>query len=49
MALIICTECRKQFSDKAPACPECGCPVSELNFTENQASTEESDQIPKRI
>lgn len=27
MALIICSECGKQFSDKAPACPNCGCPV----------------------
>lgn len=26
MALIICTECGKEFSDKAPACPNCGCP-----------------------
>lgn len=27
MALIICTECGKEFSDKAPACPNCGCPT----------------------
>lgn len=27
MALIVCTECNKQFSDKAPACPNCGCPT----------------------
>jgi hypothetical protein len=27
MALIQCTECNKTFSDKAPACPECGCPT----------------------
>lgn len=27
MALIICTECGKQFSDKAAACPNCGCPT----------------------
>lgn len=30
MALINCTECGKEFSDKAPACPNCGCPVSEI-------------------
>lgn len=29
MALIICPECGKQFSDKAAACPNCGCPTSE--------------------
>ena len=30
MSLIICTECGKEFSDKAPACPNCGCPTSEI-------------------
>lgn len=27
MALINCTECGKQVSDKASFCPHCGCPV----------------------
>lgn len=27
MALILCPECGKKFSDKASACPECGCPM----------------------
>ena len=26
MALIICEDCGKEFSDKASACPNCGCP-----------------------
>lgn len=30
MALIKCSECGKEFSDKAPACPNCGCPTSEI-------------------
>lgn len=30
MALIVCPECGKNFSDRAPACPECGCPTSEI-------------------
>ena len=30
MALIICPECGKQFSDKAAACPNCGCLTSEI-------------------
>lgn len=38
MALIICTECGKQFSDRADACPNCGCPtdiiLDELNKKE---------------
>ena len=28
MALINCPECGKQVSDKAPACPDCGCPIN---------------------
>lgn len=27
MALIKCTECGKEISDKAPACPNCGIPL----------------------
>lgn len=27
MALIKCTECGKEISDKAAACPHCGCPI----------------------
>lgn len=27
MALISCVECGKTFSDKAKACPNCGCPI----------------------
>ncbi len=30
MALINCPECGKQFSDRAPACPDCGCPTNEV-------------------
>lgn len=26
MALIRCSDCEKEFSDKAKACPNCGCP-----------------------
>ena len=26
MALIKCEDCGKEFSDKASACPNCGCP-----------------------
>lgn len=28
MALIDCNECKKQVSDKASACPNCGAPIS---------------------
>lgn len=30
MALIKCSECGKEFSDKAQACPNCGCPIDEI-------------------
>lgn len=30
MALIECPECGKEFSDKAQACPNCGCPTDEV-------------------
>jgi len=26
MALIVCSECGKEFSERAAACPHCGCP-----------------------
>jgi ribosomal protein L37E len=29
MALIICSECGHQFSDKANSCPSCGCPTDQ--------------------
>ena len=42
MALITCSECGKQFSDKAPACPNCGCPISEMNLSDEIKSSEQS-------
>lgn len=30
MALIQCPECKREISDKAAACPQCGCPQSEF-------------------
>lgn len=31
MALIKCEECGKDVSDKAKSCPNCGCPIVNLN------------------
>ena len=31
MALIKCTECGKEISDRATSCPNCGCPIAELS------------------
>lgn len=35
MALIICPECGKEFSDKAAACPNCGCPTDYIASSDN--------------
>ncbi len=43
MALIKCIECGKEFSDKAPACPNCGCPTSEMY--NDDISQDEIDEI----
>jgi len=31
MALIKCSECKREVSDRADACPHCGCPVSQVS------------------
>lgn len=31
MALIKCSECGQEISDKAPACPKCGNPLQDIN------------------
>lgn len=47
MALIKCTECGKEFSDKAAACPNCGCPVSEV--IKGNISPEEQKKAAEQI
>jgi len=34
MALINCTECKKEISDKATACPGCGAPIKKSDNSE---------------
>lgn len=51
MALIKCTECGKEISDKAVACPNCGCPVGEIlkdTKRTNSYSTFEANKYHKR-
>ena len=36
MALIKCVECGKEVSDKAPYCPNCGCPMSPIIENANE-------------
>ena len=35
MALIKCPECGKEISDKAGACPHCGCPIGNVQYLLN--------------
>ena len=37
MALIKCPECEREISDKAEACPHCGCPTAK-NVKQKQLS-----------
>ena len=36
MPLIECPDCKKQVSDQAPACPNCGCPISSVMASDIQ-------------
>ena len=47
MALITCTECGKEFSDKASACPNCGCPTSEIINTNSEEKPKEYSAFHK--
>lgn len=42
MALITCTECGKEISDKASACPNCGCPIEHIKPHEETKEQEYS-------
>lgn len=39
MALVTCPDCGKKFSDKAPNCPECSCPIEYAIKDNEQADT----------
>lgn len=45
MALINCPECGREISDKAPACPGCGVPVS----LGNQVANPPQVQVPTTV
>lgn len=51
MALITCSECGKEFSSKASACPNCGCPTSEMNINpkEDESPAEDLSAIWKTV
>lgn len=41
MALIKCSECGHEVSDKASACPNCGCPIESLGAAQEEVIYEE--------
>ena len=43
MALIKCPECGRQVSDKARACPGCGCPVADETSEDEILNTKSTD------
>lgn len=45
MSLIICPECGKNFSDKAPACPNCGYPTNLINSDNSEENNIIEDTI----
>ena len=47
MSLIICSECGKEFSDKASACPSCGCPTELMESQESDVSSYEDESFEK--
>ena len=48
MALIHCPECSKEISNKAAACPYCGCPASCFPNGEQEAQTVSEPQIKEK-
>lgn len=45
MALIACSECGNTYSDKANACPSCGCPTNLQSQTKTQSQQETEDTL----
>lgn len=44
MALIKCSECKKDISDKAECCPNCGCPISAMKQSPVFATNEKKNK-----
>ena len=48
MSMIKCTECGKEISDKATACPHCGCPMTEILSATKENKKEEKEKARGR-
>ncbi len=51
MAMIKCTECGKEMSDKASVCPNCGCPIEDIRakLGEIEAEREEKAKAKEEV
>ena len=49
MALIKCSECGRNVSDKASACPNCGCPISAMELHHEEITPIKEKDISKNI
>ena len=47
--LIICDECKSEYSDKAPACPKCGCPNHLVSKSENATMSVPKSQTGRKL
>ncbi len=47
MSLIKCSECRKEISDRANVCPNCGCPISNNSCSNESSNIINSSVNPK--
>lgn len=48
MALIICPECGKEYSDRADACPNCACPATHVGSTDASGNVISQPKVKKR-
>lgn len=48
MSMIRCPECGKEMSDKASACPNCGCPIEDIRNKLGEIETERNEAAKKR-
>lgn len=49
MALIKCSECGKEMSDKAACCPHCGCPITSMETENIEVPTEATQSADKPV
>ena len=49
MALVICPDCGKKVSSRAPQCPFCGCPSQYFVTDESQITDDKTENNCKRI